>query len=516
MPMANGIYFIEPNTSIISDFESYFLINDNIKFLGGTSSFQQGINFIKTTPDIRYLVINERAIDADCITMLNQLGGVSAIKIVTLESNNEVLKEKLSQMGVFTIVKPYSYTDLETIINGNSFVSQPPIETFSNGPVVNDNPFMTNRPTNLGPQPTANTRPDIQERLRNIRRQPNENKNKLIKQKVVAIHNQKGGVGKSTIAKELSTALRCMKIQANGEEYKPKVCLCDFDLDSSDIVSLLNLPTFPNISLWINDMEEEARRTGQAIENVRFTERDIKDNYLLKDVHGSGIYVLAAPEDKSESTRIHMEHIEGIIENLKLCDFDIIVLDTGPNIFDYTIMSLMKSDIILAISTCEVASAKRLDGVIADILSRMPEYNPDKVKLVINKYDPNMNISPQELIDVLNLELYGVIPSYPEISNMNNSGYSAFYNKARNKEESSHYTKSIIEIAKKVSGIDKLQQRTPQNQQQGMPVNNNAPVQPQQPVPQQNFTVPPQFNGAPQPPAKKKKGFFKSFFGGKK
>lgn len=511
--MANGIFFIEPNSSIISDFESYCLINDNVKFIGGTGSFQQALGVIRTTPDIRYLVINERALDADCITMLSQLSGISAQCIVTLETNNEMLKSRLAQMGVATILKPYSCSDLEPFFGT---VNMQPSSFDSNNatPVPNDNPFMNNRPGMTQNQP-ANTRPDIQERLRNIRRNPPENKNKIIKQRVVAIHNQKGGVGKSTLAKELATALRCMKIQANGEEYKPKVCLCDFDLDSSDIVSLLNLPTYPNISLWVEDMEEEAQRTRQPIENVRFTERDIKDNYLLKDTNGSGIYVLAAPEDKTESTRIHMEHIEAIIENLKLCDFDIIILDTGPNIFDYTIMSLMKSDIILAISTCEVASAKRLDGVIADILTRMPEYNPDKVKLVINKYTPNTNISPQELIDVLNLELYGVIPNYPEISNMNNSGYSAFYNKARNKEESSAYVASVIEIAKKVSGIDKLQQRT--NQMPQSPMQSQMPQQQPQ---QQHFPPTQQQQYNPQPPIPeskpKKKGFFASFFGGGK
>lgn len=502
--MANGIYFLEPNSSLVSDFESYSLINDNVTFLGGSPTFAEGNNFIKTHPDIRYLIINERLLDADCITVLSQLSVHPSLKIVTLEMNNEPLKEKISSMGGITITKPYTYTDIERVINSNiGNVQQPSI----NSGMTSDNPFLATQQGMQQGQPSANTRPDIQERLRNIRRRPNENKNKIIKQKVVAIHNQKGGVGKSTVSKELATALRCMKIQSNGEEYKPKVCLCDFDLDSSDIVSLLNLPTFPNISLWCRDLEIESQRTGEPIEMVRFTERDIKENYLIQDVNGSGIYVLAAPENKAESTSIHMEHIEAIIENLKLCDFDMIILDTGPNIFDYTIMSLMKSDIILAISTCEVASAKRLDGVIADILSAMPGHNSDKIKLVINKYDSNTNISPQELIDVLNLELYGVIPNYPEISNMNNSGYSAFYNKARNKEESNAYIASIIEIAKKVSGIDKLQQKNniPNTQ---LPI---APQQNQQMVQQQNQQQYISQQQPQQPP--KKKGFFKSFFG---
>ena len=181
--MANGIYFIEPNSSIISDFESYFLINDNVRFLGGTGSFQQGLNFIKTTPDIAYLVINERAVDSDCLTMLGQLNGVPATKIVTLESNNEILKDRLSQMGVITLLKPYSYSDLESIFNSmqRPVTSTPSMQSES---ALADNPFMNNRP---GAQPVANpsARPDIQERLRNIRRKPPENKNTFSNYRIV-------------------------------------------------------------------------------------------------------------------------------------------------------------------------------------------------------------------------------------------------------------------------------------------------------------------------------------------
>ena len=193
--MANGIYFIEPNSSIISDFESYFLINDDVKFLGGSGSFQQALGYIKTNPEVRFLIINEKAIDADCLTMLAQLGGISAVKIVTLETNNEVLKDKLSQMGVLTLVKPYSYGDLENIFGSSTSIQQPVQPFQATGSALNDNPFMNNRPNGSVPIANPSARPDIQERLRNIRRNPPENKNKIIKQKVVAIHNQKGGDG---------------------------------------------------------------------------------------------------------------------------------------------------------------------------------------------------------------------------------------------------------------------------------------------------------------------------------
>ena len=103
--------------------------------------------------------------------------------------------------------------------------------------------------------------------------------------------------------------------------------------------------------------------------------------------HDSGLYILTAPENKTDGLQVSREVIIAVLENLRLCDFDIVIVDTGSNIFDYTIAAILKATVILALSTCDVVSAKRIDGVLEDILLGIDGFDKSKMKLVINKYD---------------------------------------------------------------------------------------------------------------------------------
>ncbi len=107
--------------------------------------------------------------------------------------------------------------------------------------------------------------------------------------------------------------------------------------------------------------------------------------------------MLTAPEIKTEGITINYRTVSTIIENLKLCEFDVIIVDTGANILDYTISAILAATDILALSTCDVVSAKRIDGVLEDILSNVDAFDRNKMKLLINRYDPAFNITPEEL-----------------------------------------------------------------------------------------------------------------------
>lgn len=53
-------------------------------------------------------------------------------------------------------------------------------------------------------------------------------------------------------------------------------------------------------------------------------------------------------------------------------------------------------------------------------------FDRNKMKLLINRYDPAFNITPEELSGVLQMPLIGVIPDCREITNVNNGGNSVF------------------------------------------------------------------------------------------
>lgn len=477
-----GIYFIEPNQSIVADFEGYFLMNSNtMKMCGCSGIFSEALSTIQKDPSVNVIVIAQELTDMDCLSALKQLGGHNAIKIVCINQPDEILQQQITNLGAKVIIKPYSFADLSNTIShaapsGDSSSQQSAAETPPQSPPPVSNPFnpaytapspvspsyesaiKDNPFANIGSSAAQTT--DIKEQLRQVRREkPNNNANHLLPQQVIAVHNQKGGVGKTTLAKELAIAMRRFNIVKGGQSYQPKVCLCDFDLGASDIVSVLNLPPTPNISTWYNDLHTEAKRIGavkgqeEPVENIRFTEQQILDRYLIR--HETGIYVLAAPDIKRDSTEIRSEDISAIIDNLKACGFDFIIMDTGPNILGYTLMALLKADMILAVTTCEISSVSRLNSIIRDIVN-VPGFNPNKIKLVVNMYDGGSNIKPEEIVDLLHVELIGTIPRFSEIGNINNEGYSVFYNRGSHDQKANAiFADTINKLAKRIANLDK-------------------------------------------------------------
>lgn len=521
--MSKGIYFLEQNSGIVSDFEGYFFLKNEYALVGSSNSINRGVTEILSNPSVQIIVISENLIDGNCITALSKLTTSQAMKIVTLNAPNEMLQNDLRKYGVKIIIKPYGFAELDRAIKSgiaspNTQAQVPPqtqsqprpqvqINERLQEPVV-DNPFI------IQGAKYANESPDdIKERFRRIRAEApvEERKERLIPQQVFAIHNQKGGVGKTTTTKELAIAIRRFGIKKNGVIKQPEVCIVDCDLDAcGDITHMMNLPARKNIAVWHNDLKVEQTRieakTGkkEPLSSIRFTEQQIKQSYLVR--HESGVWVLPAPTVRIESTKIYSDAIKAIIQNLRACNFDVILIDTGPNILAYSIAALLEADKILAVSTCEISSVNRLDSLIKDLLAYKEfERRLDKFKLIINMFDNRGNILPKEVAEVLNIELVGVIPKFDEMSNINNEAYSSFDNKiAKDKRANDIYSDSINKIARKITGIDSMQSQQFRTNQ----IPNQVPMQNYNPNPVQNYN--PNFNPNQQPT---KKGFWARLFG---
>lgn len=457
--MLKGIYFLETNSSVLSDMEGCFTINDAFVYKGGCGVIREAVKQLEKMQDVSFIVISDRLIDGTCEEALEQLSTISAQMIVATSTRDELMRTRLAKRAKL-LPYPYSYEELDALLKkicGSSSYEDGEIEDIANSDISRDvdNPFSAGKKAEDTSEPEPESvirKSSFQDRLKDVQlSKTSERAGRMTPQHTVVIYNQKGGVGKSTIAKELAIAMTCLSIQKGKELYRPKVCLCDLDLDSSDISSLLGLPLEPNIKQWSDDISKQYEK-AKKMDTVFFSEWDIKQNYLQQ--HESGLYVLTAPEIKTEGITINYRTVSTIIENLKLCEFDVIIVDTGANILDYTISAILAATDILALSTCDVVSAKRIDGVLEDILSNVDAFDRNKMKLLINRYDPAFNITPEELSGVLQMPLIGVIPDCREITNVNNGGNSVFYGNTRSGDKQKAFANAVRAVAKRLLELD--------------------------------------------------------------
>lgn len=455
--MLRGIYFLETNSSMLSDMEGCFTINDAFVYRGGCGVIREAAKQLEQMKDISFVVISDRLIDGNCEEALSQLSHLSAQMIVATSTKDELTRTRISKKAKL-LPYPYSYDELDALLKkicGSSSYEDGEIDEIANSDIARDvdNPFSAGQKKEEPEEtPVPVRKPSFQDRLKDVQlTKTSQRTGRIMPQRTIAIYNQKGGVGKSTIAKELAIAMTCMSIQNGDELYRPKVCLCDFDLDSSDMASLLNLAPEPNIKQWSDDISKQYEKV-KKMDTVLFSEWDIKQNYLQQ--HESDLFVLVAPERKTEGLSINYRTVSTIIENLKLCDFDVIIIDTGSNILDYTISALLTASDILALSTCDVVSAKRIDGVLEDILLNVEGFDRGKMRLLVNKYDPAFNISPDELSGVLQMPLVGIIPDCREITNVNNGGNSVFYGNTKSADKQKAFANAVRIVAKRMLELD--------------------------------------------------------------
>ena len=191
--------------------------------------------------------------------------------------------------------------------------------------------------------------------------------------KIIAVANQKGGVGKTTTCVNLCAALA---------ERKIRVLLCDMDPQSNS-----------TSGLGVDKNREQVNIYNVLIEGVDAANAVVKTPYgdLLpsnKILSGAGIELVNMPGREFVLKRV----LAGIRDN-----YDYILVDCPPSLEMLTLNSLCAADTVLIPVQCEYFALEGLSDLMSTIRMIKKSLNPalEIEGVLLTMYDSRTNFSSQ-------------------------------------------------------------------------------------------------------------------------
>lgn len=254
--------------------------------------------------------------------------------------------------------------------------------------------------------------------------------------KLISIYSPKGGVGKSTISKELAMAYSTASV--NGEAVR--VLLVDADWEFGDITTLFNVAPRPNVIDWVRDMQADKRQTGCL---HLYSNETILSRYVIP--YSSTLHILAGPGDPVEAELITEEMVLAMVESLKRSTYDIILIDSANSNRARTLVPIMKSDAVVLVETLDTSTVAETTAVLNTLRSKQFDFG--RIYMVLNQVpesDTQIDISVTEISRLLQLDVAAVLPKYELIRMINNAGDAAVRKRA------SAYSQAMFQLANRI------------------------------------------------------------------
>ena len=191
--------------------------------------------------------------------------------------------------------------------------------------------------------------------------------------KIIAIVNQKGGVGKTTTAVNLTAALT---------DLGKRVLLCDFD-PQANATSGMGVDKrkikYSSYDVTINGVDIQSAIVGTQFGDVLPSSADLA---------GAGVELIGT-EDREHQ-------LKGALESVK-DSYDCIFVDCPPSLELLTLNALCAADGILVPVQCEYYALEGLSDLMATLRTVKKRLNP-KLEIfcvVLTMYDGRTNFSAQ-------------------------------------------------------------------------------------------------------------------------
>ena len=237
--------------------------------------------------------------------------------------------------------------------------------------------------------------------------------------KVIVVTSGKGGVGKTTSTANLGTALALL-----GKT----VVLVDADVGLRNLDIVLGL---------------ESR--------IVYTSMDVIDKQcelpkaLVRDRRVDGLTLLAASQ-KNNKDDIQPAQMKAICDNLR-STHDFVLVDSPAGIERGFSNASAGADEAIVVTTPDVSAIRDADRIIGLLQNARIE----PINLVLNRFSPELvgngsMIDQEDVIDILNIDLLGIVPEDTGVITSTNRGIPLVY------EEGSEGGQAYMRIARRLTG----------------------------------------------------------------
>ena len=237
--------------------------------------------------------------------------------------------------------------------------------------------------------------------------------------KVITITSGKGGVGKTTTTANLGVALA---------RLGKKTVVIDADIGLRNLDVVMGLEN--RIVYDLVDIVEGRCRLRQA---------------MIKHKLFPELYLIPAAQtrDKTSVSPADMIHITDKLRN----EFDFIIIDSPAGIERGFRNAVAPADEVLIVTNPEVSAVRDADRIVG--LLEAEHKNPGK--LILNRLKPEMvkkgeMLSAADVVDILALEIIGIVPEDDHVIPASNSGVPVTLN------ENSRAGVAFRNIARRLTG----------------------------------------------------------------
>ncbi|MDX1623554.1 MAG: AAA family ATPase [Gemmatimonadota bacterium] len=238
---------------------------------------------------------------------------------------------------------------------------------------------------------------------------------------LLAFFAAKGGAGSTTVATNLAIQIH----RLTGK----KTVVVDLDLELGEIALFLGVePQFNFVDLARNFHRMDAGLLASFIE-----------------CHASGVHVLSAPYQPEKAEAVKGDQIRQILQFLKR-HYDYVVVDTSNSFTPRTLATFEQADEIFLVANVDLPSLRNIQRC-QHLLDRMSQGGRD-VKLIVNRHQPENDITLDDVEQALGLDVYWTLPNdYEAVIYSINTGRPVLL------DEKCAYSHELQALGAKIAGL---------------------------------------------------------------